>query len=295
MYKFTTRNYLTNDQDQIVLPAGNYKGILLHWEYTNDSDSVLSVANLGSIKLFNPQGGKVWDVTLERIAGFNVLKGIGQQNLAPVAAANAGQYSIYVPFHFNDDKNICRLGSGYVLEYLHTSLSAIVSAANLTVMLQRALGVQRYFPVYQDYNIRALSAEVTPEEFARKNLAFVTINPTTNITNIRLEKDSNMLYDMTDEQADSVLNLEKSGTGQTTYAAFAASVQYPWILDMYKDKNLTEILGSNYKFGAVSSDTTITGMSVEFMITENALDQTSQVMQSVKEKNAESPSEKVVA
>jgi len=295
MYKFTTRNYLTNNQDQIVLPAGNYKGIVLHFEYTNDADSQLTVADLGIIRLYNPSGGKVWDFTLERLAGFNVLKTVGQQNLAVVAAANPGQFSIHIPFHFNQDNNITRLGSGYVLEYQHSSLTAIVSAIQLTVLIQRGLGIQRYFPVFQDYNIRALSAETTPEEFPRKNVAFLTINPDTDMTNIRLEKDGNTVYDVTDEQADSTFNIEKSGTGQTSYAAFSSSVQYPYILDLYKEKNLTEVLGSNYKFGVVSTDTTIVGMTIEFMITEVALDQTSQVLSSVKEKNAETQAEKVVA
>lgn len=158
-------------------------------------------------------------------------------------------------------------------------------------MLQRGLGIQRYMPRYNDFNIRSLSAETTPDEFARKNLAMVAIVPTANISVIKLEKDNNLIYDMTDEQAEFVVNAEQVPEAYTTGTAPIT----PWILDLYKQRNLTEILGSNYKFGCVSTDTTITGMTAEFDITEAALDTTSQVMASVKDKNAETPAEKTVA
>jgi hypothetical protein len=294
MYKFTTRNFLNNNQDQIILPAGNYKGITLYWEYTNDADSVLSLANLGILRLYSPAGGKMWDFTLQRLAGFNEFKTRdGRQSLDAVGNSTAGIYSIYIPFHFNDDSNIARLSTGYVLEYQHDSLSAIVSAATLTVLLQRGLGVQRYFPIFQDYNIRTLSSETTPEDFPRKNLAYITITPDTDITVVKLEKDNNLVYDLTDEQIDVVCNQEKYG--DNAYTTFTTATS-PWVLDLYKERNLTEILGTNYKYGVVdATDTTVAGMTVEFQMNEAALDTTSQVMASVKEKNATTPAEKIVA
>ncbi len=293
MYKFATRNFLTANQDQIVLPAGNYKGITLDFEYTNDSDSVLSLANLGFVRLYSPSGGKLWDFTLQRLAGLNEMKTPGRQSLDAVAASNAGVYSIYIPFSWNDDNNIARLASGYVLEYQHDSLSAIVSAATLTVLIQRGLGIQRYFPLYNDYNIRTLSAETTPEEFPRKNLAFITITPDTDTTVIKLEKDNNLIYDLTDEQMDVVNNQERNF--DNAYTTFTSATS-PWVLDLYKDKMLTEVLGNNYKFGVVNAtDTSQAGLTVEFQMSDAAVDVTSQVVASVKEKNATTEAEKIVA
>src|SRR5574342_669687 len=148
MYKYITRDYDANNQDQIVLPGGNYQGIGLALEGTN---------------------------------------------LAGPTIAAAIEVFLDIPFHWNPDNNIVRLGSGYVLEYQHNTLSAITATLNLTLMLQRGLGIQRYMPRYNDFNIRSLSAETTPDEFARKNLAMVAIVPTANISVIKLEKDNNLI------------------------------------------------------------------------------------------------------
>lgn len=291
MYKSTTRNFRANNQDQIVLPAGNYRGIGLSFEGTNDTGQTLAITDYGIIRLYNPQGGKVWDFTLDRLWGLNDRKQMGVQQFSSTISSTI-QTFFYIPFHHNQDHNICRLGGGYVLEYQHASLTTITTALTLTVMMQRGLGVQRYFPIYQDYNIRSLSAESTPEEFPRKNLAYVTLTPTANVTNVRFEKDGNTIYDATDEQMDFLTNVER--VADNAYNAPAASTN-PWVIDLYKERNLAQVLGSNYKYGAVTSDNTIVGMTVEFMITDAALDQTSQIIASVKDKNAETPAEKSVA
>lgn len=290
MKKFRTTDYDANNQFQVPLPAGNYRGIGLSWEFTNLAGQSLTLAELGFVRLYAPDGGKLWDVTLERLYGYVRRKLSGIQRTSTPAGA-AGEHFIYIPFHTNGDGNIVRLGDGYVMEFQHNDITGDTTTANLTLMLQSGLGVQRYFPLYNDFNIRSLSAEVTPEAYPRKNIAAVAVVPTANITVLKFEKDGNLIYDVTDEQADHVVNIEQSAE---TFLA-GADAQSPWVFDFYKDKNLTEVLGTQYKFGAVSTDATITGLDVQFVLSDAALDATAQVLNMVKSRNARSQAERIVA
>src|SRR5574342_116970 len=192
MYKYITRDYDSNNQDQIVLPGGNYQGIGLAFEGTNLAGQTLAIGDLGFLRLYAPNGSKLWDFSLDRMFGFVGRKMFGTQRFSSTIAA-AIEAFLYIPFHWNQDNNIVRLGSGYVLEYQHNTLSAITTTLHLTVMLQRGLGIQRYMPRYNDFNIRSLSSETTLEEFARKNHTMVAIVPTANISVIKLEKDNNLI------------------------------------------------------------------------------------------------------
>lgn len=290
MFKFRTIDYDANNQIQIVLPAGNYRGIGLSWEFTNLAGQTLDLSELGFLRLYSPEGGKLWDVTLERLYGWFRRKFPGIQRTNSTAG-NAGEHFIYVPFNYPHDHNIVRLGTGYVLEFQHNDITGDTTTGLLTLMLSRGLGIQRYFPLYNDFNIRSLSAEVTPENYPRKNLSSLAIVPSNNHTVIKLIKDGNIIYDCTDEQIEFVVNLEQEH--QTYVTGTTAST--PWILDLYKDGNLAEVLGHQYEFGVVSTDATIQGMDVQLVMTEAAMSITSEIASRVKEKNAATEAEKVVA
>lgn len=289
-YKYKSENFLTQNQFRVNLPAGNISAIDLSFEFTNQAGQSLSQAELGFCRLYSPEGTKIWDFSLQRMYGFVDRKYPGHQRSNTPAGA-AGEHYIRIPLRLPNDFNIVRLGAGYVLEFQHDDLAAQISAGFVTIIIQTALGVQRYMPMYNNFEIKSDSAEVTPERFPRRNLAFVTITPTANITNVKFTKDGNELENLTDEQIDRETSI------QSDYKSFVTGADdtTPWVLDLVKDGNLTEVLGQNYGLSVVTSDTNATGMDVQLLMTEAALDLTAQVMAGVKDKNAVSPAEKIVA
>src|SRR5262245_51389456 len=122
MRKYTTRDFDNSNQDQIILPAGNYRGIGLSFEWTNLAGQTLALSDLGFIRLYAPNGDKVWDFSLDRFYSLVGRKILGTQRFASNIGA-ASDALLYIPFHWNRDNNIVRLGSGYVLEYQHSTIT----------------------------------------------------------------------------------------------------------------------------------------------------------------------------
>lgn len=266
MLKYRTYNFLGNNQFDIELPAGLYKGLGLSFEFTNQAGQTLTPANLGQIRLFY-RSKRIWEATIDNIMGLVRRKFPGAQRLNSVAGA-AGDIFAYVPLHFGDG-NICAIGGDdWYLQFIHADLATPVSACQLTLMPQPGFGFQRYMPIYNDFNIRTLTAESRPERFIKTNLAYVTVNVSANHTNIRLDKDGNPIYDMTDEQAEHVTNIESSPETFAVAAASSATViQLPWVLDLYKERNLAQVWSKpdgTYGLGVVSTDASVTGLAVEF-------------------------------
>lgn len=278
MIKFRSYNFLANNQQDIEIPQGIYKGVGLSFEFTNQAGQTLLPTNLGQMRLFY-RGKKIWEATLDNIMGLVRRKFLGAQQLNSVAAS-AGQIMVYVPFHMNDG-NVAQIGGDdWYLQFIHADISTPVSAAQLTVMLQPGFGLQRYMPLYNDYNIRTLAAESKPERFIARNLAAVTALLSANHTNFRLDKDGNTIYDCTDEQADQVSAQEAvSDTFVAAVASSATVIQNPWIFDLYKDKNLAEVWSKPdtvYGFGVVSTDASVSGLMVEFEPTPAQFELTAQ-------------------
>jgi hypothetical protein len=287
MIKYRTFDFDQNNQFQVPLMAGWYKGIGLAFEFTNLAAQSLSLANLGFLRLYR-DGEKIWDFSLDRMFGFadRVLPGAQRFN-SPVGAA--GEILVYVPFHF-EDEHIVRIGERHWLEFQHGDITTVSTTVSTTILPQSGLGIQRYFPRYYDYNIRSLSAETVPEEFVRRNLAFVTVVPTANITVLKLLKDGNTLYDLTDEQLDFQTNLEsisKTFVAGTTPAT-------SWILNLYKEKRLSEIWGKSYAFGCVSTDASITGMTVELDAADAAQEITARTLGSIVARKAAEMGDNIV-
>lgn len=266
MIKYRTYNFLNNDQFDIELPSGLYKGVGLSFEFTNQSGQTLVPSDLGQIRLFY-RGTRLWEATIDNIMGFVRRKFPGAQRLNSTAGS-AGDIFAYIPLHFDDGNIIQAGGDDWYFQFIHGSLSSKVSACNLTLMLQPGFGFQRYMPIYNDYNIRTLSSESKPERFIKTNLAFVTVNASSNHTNFRFDKDGNVIYDMTDEQAEHVTNMESiSDTYAVAAASSATAIQAPWLLSLYKEKNLAEVWSKpdgTYNFGVVSTDASVSGLTVEF-------------------------------
>lgn len=266
MQKFRSYNFLGNNQFDIEIPPGLYKAFGLSLEFTNQVGQTLTIANMGQLRLFY-RGKRIWEVSLDNIAGLVRRKFLGAQRINSTAG-NAGDVFVYVPLHFNDG-NVCAIGGDdWYFQFIHADLSTPVSAATLTVLLQNGFGLQRFMPIYNDYSIRTLASETKPERFIASNLAYVTAQVDANHTNFRLDKSGNTIYDVTDEQAEHQTNIEQtSDTYAVAAAGSATAIQAPWVFDLYKDKNLAEVWSSaqdSYGFGVVSTSASVNGMKVEF-------------------------------
>jgi len=280
MRKHRTFDYDANNQYQVFVPPGNLKAIGLSLEWTNEAGEAVTLDELGFVRLFDPSGGKVWDFRLSRMYGWVDWLLPGAQRFSSSAGA-AAQAFIYIPMDVTKaQQNIVRLGTGYTLEFQHDSLTTQALDLTATVLLQSGLGVQRYMPIYQDFNIRSMSAETDPEPLPRKNVAYVIAQQTANQTVFKLRKDGNILYDLTDEQTDFVVAFEGESK---TYAARSGNT-VPVVFSLYRENLLTEVIGSDYEFGVVSSDASVEGTTVEIRVDDVAYQTTVQVVQAVQDK-----------
>lgn len=272
-------------QYQLQLPQGWYKGIMLSIEGTNEAGQTLTRANLGDIRLYR-DGKRIWEITIEKLWYFVDQHFQGVQQFSSAVGAGVA-ISIYIPFHFNGDNNVCRLGGNYTLEFSHADLTAVLATTTLTVLVQSGIGSEKYFPLYNNFSIRSLSQLTEPEKLPRNNLAYVVVDYSANHTHFRLKKDENYLYDMTDEESDFQTNLENP---IYTYAATAAAV--PVVLNLYKDRSLVAVAGKNdVAFGVVSTDTNTTGLTVEFELNAAKLAHSNDIVGKVARNKAANPAE----
>lgn len=266
MIKYRTFDFKGNQQFDLEVPAGIYKGFGLALEFDNATGQTLTPSQLGQLRLFY-RGERKWEISIDNLMGIVRRLFPGTQRLSSSAGA-AGEIFAYVPLQFGDG-NVCAIGGDdWYFQFSHSDLSSTLDSGNMTVMLQPGFGLQRYMPIYQDYSIRTLSAESKPERFIKRNLAVVSVAYSANHTNFRLDKDNNTIYDATDEEMEFVTNMEQV---HDTYGAAAASsataIQNPWILNLYKDRNLAEVWSkpdTTYGFGVVSSDASVSGATIEF-------------------------------
>lgn len=272
-------------QYQIQLPAGWYKGIMVSWEGTNKAGQTVTRANLGDIRLYR-DGKRIWEITIEKLMYFVERLYPGAQAFTSTDNSTVN-ISMYIPFHLNGDNNVVRLGSNYTLEFSHADLTAVLQTTNCTILQQAGLGSEKYFPIYNNFSIRSLSALTEPEKLNRNNLAAVVVDFSANHTHFRLKKGENYLYDLTDEESDMMVNFE---TPIITNAVTAATI--PVIFNLYKDRLLAQVAGKNdVAFGAVSSDANTTGFTLEFELNAAKLAHSNDIVGKVARDKAATPAE----
>lgn len=272
-------------QYQVPLPPGWYRGIMLSVEGTNESGQTMTRANLGDIRLIR-DGKRIWEITLEKLYYFVQQAFPGSQQFSSTISSTVN-VSIYIPFHFLD-QNVVRLGGNYVLEFSHADISAVLATTTMTVLQQSGLGQEKYFPLYNNFSIRPLSALTEPERFNRKNLSHVIVDFSANNTHFRLKKGENYLYDCSDEELDFSTALE---TPVDSYAANSATV--PHFLGLYKDRVLAAVAGANdVAFGVVNTtDAAITGMTVELELNPAKMALSNEIVNNVARKAASNDGE----
>ena len=281
MKRISSFQFDTVTQYQVPLPAGWYKGIMLSLEGSNEAGQTFTRANFGDIRLYR-DGKRIWEISAEKLWYFVEQNYLGAQQFSSTISA-AVLMSLYIPFHFRNDNNVCRLGSNYVLEFSHADLNAVLGTTTLTVLAQTGLGQEKYFPLYNNFSIRALSQLTEPEKIARQNLAYVVVDFSANHTHFRLKKGANYIYDMTDEESDFQSALE---TPVASYAATAATI--PISMSLYKDLNLVEVAGNgDCALGVVSTDTNFTGFTVEFELNASRMARSNDTVRKVAESVAD--------
>lgn len=267
-------------QYQVPLPAGWYRGILLSLEGTNESGQTFTRANFGDIRLYR-DGKRIWEITAEKLWYFVEQNYLGAQQFSSTISSTV-LMSLYIPFHFGQDNNVCRLGSEYTLEFSHADLTAVLATTTLTVLAQTGLGQEKYFPIYQNFSIRALTNLTEPEKLQRTNLAYAVIDFSSNHTHFRLKKGDNYVYDMSDEESDFANAIE---TPVASYAATSSTV--PVTLSLYKDRNLVEVAGKgDVALGVVSSDTNFTGFTVEFELNASRMARSNDTVKKIAQSKA---------
>lgn len=272
-------------QYQVALPAGWYKGIMLSIEGTNEAGQTLTRANLGDVRLYR-DGKRIWEITLEKLWYFVEQHQLGSQAFTSTVASTVS-IACYIPFSFMNDNNVCRLGSNYTLEFSHADISAVLATTTLTVLVQPGIGQEKYFPIYNNFSIRSLTQLTEPEKMNRRNLAYVVVDFSANHTHFRLKKGDNYIYDMTDEESDFQTSLENP---VASYAATAPTI--PVVLNLYKDRSLVGVAGNNdVAFGAVSSDTNTTGLTVEFELNAAKMAHSNDIVNKIAREKAANPAE----
>lgn len=267
-------------QYQVPLPAGWYRGIMLSLEGTNESGQTFTRANFGDIRLYR-DGKRIWEITAEKLWYFVQAQYPGAQQFSSSVGA-AVAMSLYIPFHFNGDNNVCRLGAEYTLEFSHADLTAVLATTTLTILAQTGLGQEKYFPIFQNFSIRALTNLTEPEKLQRTNLAYAVIDFSASHTHFRLKKGDNYVYDESDEESDFANAIEGE---PETYAA--ASATNPVVLNLYKDRNLVEVAGKgDVALGVVSSDTNFTGFTVEFELNASRMARSNDTVKKIAQSKA---------
>lgn len=279
MKRISSFQFDNNTQYQVPLPAGWYRGILLSLEGTNESGQTFTRANFGDIRLYR-DGKRIWEITAEKLWYFVEQNFLGAQQFSSTISSTV-LMSLYIPFHFNDG-NVCRLGSNYTLEFSHADLTAVLATTTLTILAQPGLGQEKYFPIYQNFSIRALSQLTEPEKIQRTNLAYAVVDFSANHTHFRLKKGDNYIYDMSDEESDFQNALE---TPVSSYAATSSTV--PVTMSLYKDKNLVQVAGKgDVALGVVSSDTNFTGFTVELELNPSRMAHSNDIVKKLAQEKA---------
>jgi len=259
-----SRTMLTDTLQTIAIPKGVYRALRFRFTGTNDADSTGTVANMGTL---TPIYRGV------RLGSFNVsnLREFAIRHLNGVPYFTSTQNSTFefnaiYPFHV-EDGNVVSLQDGELsLELSYSTLTAIFSALTLEVYAEYGVGVMRYLPVFRSFSIPPLGARSEPKIFEGvKNLMFLALAYSANHSQILLKVRNTLIYDVTPAALNVLMQAE--GRLQTYSAAVAASgatPAIPYFMNLYKDKNLLQVAGNQYRFGVVNTtDTTVTGFVIE--------------------------------
>jgi len=241
------RKNVSDQQLEYHLKSGNYAGLMLAYEGTNDTGNTATRDHIGSV-LFNRQGFPVVNCDAELLSYLNDLKG----GYATFASSIAGAFSafIFIPFGDFGDRNnsylITKDEDVYVkLDF--TALAAQLASGTVTVYGIMRDGVQNYQYNIHMRNVIAQGAGWISDNQELDNVATILLKDFSNVDDIQIMKDEELVFNLNTTAALALSNWNNQ---------VEASVDLIE-LDLNTSRDAVEILSKEiqfrYNFGAADT------------------------------------------
>ncbi len=188
-----------NESDQTLefhLPTGNYAGLVLGYTGTNDTGNTADRDDMGTV-LLNINGMPIINCDAELLSFLNDLKG-GFTTFASTISA-AFSCFIFVPFGDFGDRNnsylITKDMSAYIkLDY--ADLATQLASGTVVIYAVYRDGIQNYLYNIHQRNVVAGAAGWISDVHILDNIGTVLIKNYSNVDDIQLIKDEELLFNL---------------------------------------------------------------------------------------------------
>lgn len=260
MRKVFSESLLSTTQKTAAISAGMYRSIILRYTGTNNNGQVGTKDDAGTVKpyingveypAFTP--ARRWEINQRMNHGVNRFSSTDNSTY---------EFVCELPLHRRDGNVVHLADNELKFQFSYTSPNTVFAALTLEIWVVDGFGVESYFPLPQDYNIRTYSSRTAIEPtvgFA--NVMELSVVYSASHSDIIIQKGNQPLFDMPIAAAN--LNVNLNGVWQT-FTAVASLV--PYVFDLYADRNLVQIISPDWRLGILSSAASATGQITKALI-----------------------------